>query len=317
MKNALLVCALFLSVCSWAVEDKKPLAPDARKREYESLQKDLEALQPGEKPSREQIMTYIEAAMDKMGKFAKENPQTPEGFEAAANTASLLFQAQHPKSLEFALLATSVAPTAGVDVKNVGMCWAMVAQGRLNNGDTKGSKEALEKIKPLNAEMYEQISKQFKEMEEGMASELAAKAQLQVGKEPFPIAEKDIEGKDVSIAGFKGKVLIIDFWATWCGPCMGELPNLQKLYNAQHANGLEVLGISLDQDENALKSTVKKRNMTWPIVADMKGWQNAIAQKWGVRSIPATFVLDKKGIIRHIGLRGEELADAVAKLLKE
>jgi len=187
----------------------------------------------------------------------------------------------------------------------------------LQKGDIKGSHEALEKIKDLDKPMYDQLSAQFKQMEGQLAAQREAKDRLQVGKEPYPISEKDINGKEVSLAGFKGKVVVIDFWATWCGPCMAELPNLLKLYNAQHANGMEVLGISLDKDEEALKSTVKARGMSWPIVADLKGWENAIAQKWGVRSIPATYVLDRKGVIRHIGLRGEELAEAVGKLLEE
>jgi peroxiredoxin len=317
MKKLLALCALTASICAFSGDDKKPLGAEARTREFESLQKELEVLRPDDKPSREQVMAFLEAMMEKMGKFAKANPQTPEGFEAAANTAAMLFQVKHPKFVEFAELAVKTAPAAGVEVKNVGMCWAMVAQGRLNNNDSKGAAEAIEKIKPLNPELHTQMLSMMKEAEEIAASQKEAKDRLQVGKEPFPIAGKDIEGKDVSLAGFKGKVVIIDFWATWCGPCMGELPNLLKSYEKHHAEGLEVLGISLDQDENTLKATVKKRNMTWPILADYKGWENVIAQKWGVRSIPATFLLDKKGVIREIGLRGKELDDAIVKLLKE
>jgi peroxiredoxin len=319
MKTLLTVCVLFLSACAWSADDKNPkaLTPEGRKREYESIQKELEALQPQGKPSREEVMTYIEAAMDKLGKFATDNPKTAEGFEAASTLAALLSQVRHPKALQYAEVATTVAPAAGVDVKRVGICWAMVADARLQKGDVKGSHDALEKIKDLDKAMYEQLSAQFKQMEEQLASQRDAKDRLQVGKEPFPISEKDLNGKEVSLAGMKGKVVIIDFWATWCGPCMAELPNLLSLYKAQHANGLEVLGVSLDKDENALKSTVKAKGMDWPIVADLQGWQNAIAQKWGVRSIPATYVLDRKGVIRHIGLRGQELDEAVQALLKE
>jgi peroxiredoxin len=127
--------------------------------------------------------------------------------------------------------------------------------------------------------------------------------------------EKDVAGKPLSIANYKGKVVLIDFWATWCPPCVRELPNVIKIYEKQHAKGFEIIGISLDQDEKKLTNYTKEKNMPWQQFFDGKGWGNKLAAKYGVSSIPATYLLDTEGKIIANGLRGEELDQAVTKAL--
>ena len=132
----------------------------------------------------------------------------------------------------------------------------------------------------------------------------------------FPdFTEKDVAGKPLSIANYKGKVVLLDFWATWCGPCVRELPNVIKIYEKYHKQGLEIIGISLDKDQQKLLSFTKEKNMTWPQYFDGLAWQNKLAVKYGVESIPATYLLDGQGIIIGKDLRGEELEQAVAKAL--
>ena len=129
--------------------------------------------------------------------------------------------------------------------------------------------------------------------------------------------EKDLAGKPLSIARFKGKVVLLDFWATWCGPCRNELPNVLKTYEKHHADGFEISGISLDrdQDREKLDGFIKEKKMTWPQFFDGKYWQNKLATKYGVNSIPATYLLDGEGTIIGKDLRGEDLEQAVAKAL--
>jgi peroxiredoxin len=134
----------------------------------------------------------------------------------------------------------------------------------------------------------------------------------------FPdFSEKDLAGKPLSIANYKGKVVLIDFWATWCPPCRAELPNVVKTYEKHHADGFEIIGISLDraQDREKLVSFLKDKNMAWPQFFDGNYWQNKLAVKYGVNSIPATYLLDGQGIIIGKDLRGEDLEQAVAKTL--
>lgn len=114
-------------------------------------------------------------------------------------------------------------------------------------------------------------------------------------KKPLDISFKDIEGKQVSLAEMKGKVVLIDFWATWCGPCVAEIPNVVAVYNKFKDKGFEIIGISLDQDKDALTKFVKEKNMPWPQYFDGKGWQNEISQRYGIESIPAMWLVDKDG----------------------
>lgn len=133
---------------------------------------------------------------------------------------------------------------------------------------------------------------------------------------PFPeFSVTDLEGKPLSLAAMKGKVVLIDFWATWCGPCVAELPHVLKAYEKHHAQGFEIIGISLDQDKAQLLSFLTREKMTWPQHVDAKEPSSSLAAKYGVETIPSTFLLDREGKIIEKNLRGEALETSVAKAL--
>jgi thiol-disulfide isomerase/thioredoxin len=135
------------------------------------------------------------------------------------------------------------------------------------------------------------------------------------GKQFPGFDEKDIQGKPFNLTAYKGKVVLIDFWATWCGPCVAELPKVMKAYEKHHAKGFEIAGISLDSDKAKLEKFTKDKKMTWAQFFDGQGWKNKLAAKYGVNSIPATYLLDGEGKIIAKNLRGDALEEAVAKAL--
>ncbi|MBS0196027.1 MAG: TlpA family protein disulfide reductase [Planctomycetes bacterium] len=140
-----------------------------------------------------------------------------------------------------------------------------------------------------------------------------------IGKKITPFAAKTMDGKSISFPGdYKGKVVLLDFWATWCGPCMREVPTVVAAYEKYHEKGLEILGVSLDQKnaEEKIKTVTGEKKMTWPQIYDGGYWKAEIAVKYNIESIPATFLVDgDSGNVLAVGPRGEDLAKEIEKAL--
>jgi thiol-disulfide isomerase/thioredoxin len=134
---------------------------------------------------------------------------------------------------------------------------------------------------------------------------------------PFPdFTEKDLAGNPLSVAALKGKVVLIDFWATWCGPCRAELPNVISTYDQYHSQGFEIIGVSLDDQRNLVDTFLKQqKGMSWPQYYDGQGWNNKLAQKYQVKAIPCTILIGRDGKIIGTYLHGGKLKAAVADAL--
>jgi len=135
---------------------------------------------------------------------------------------------------------------------------------------------------------------------------------------PFPPLEfTDLDGKTHNIKDYRGKVVIIDFWATWCGPCRAATPYLLEVYEKFKDKGLVIFGISLDTSRKELTDYLEEHKIPWPQYFDGLGWQNKIWQQIGGNAIPLIIVIDQQGIVRHSGISAPEIEQAVSRLLAE
>jgi thiol-disulfide isomerase/thioredoxin len=166
----------------------------------------------------------------------------------------------------------------------------------------------------------------LRELESSQNIEVAAMAQQQIdrlqqerilAKTPLDLKFKAVDGAQVDLAKLRGKVVLVDFWATWCGPCRVEIPNVVAAYNQFHKDGFEIVGVSLDQDKERLLHYTKQAGMTWPEYFDGKMWSNEISARYGINAIPAAWLVDKKGFVRFTEVRGADLAQQVKMLLAE
>jgi thiol-disulfide isomerase/thioredoxin len=136
-----------------------------------------------------------------------------------------------------------------------------------------------------------------------------------VGRKP-EIQFTALDGREVDLAKLKGKVVLLDFWATWCGPCVVGIPELQEVYGKFHARGLEVVAISLDTDRTALEWFVKEKGLPWPQYFDGKRWNNTIAAKYGIHAVPTLWLVGRDGKVVDQDLRSD-LTEKVTKLMAE
>ena len=154
-----------------------------------------------------------------------------------------------------------------------------------------------------------------------------AEAPAAVGQEPQEAVASNqytdielpgIQGQTVKVSDYvgKNKLVLIDFWASWCGPCIRELPHVVKAYDLYHAKGLEIVGVSLDKDKASWLAAIEQTGQKWPQMSDLKGWDCEGALFYGIQSIPANVLIDEHGKIIARDLRGEDLINTIAQQLQ-
>lgn len=170
---------------------------------------------------------------------------------------------------------------------------------------------------PKYRKYYEKLPPKVKASNLGLLLSQTANnsASFVAGTELRDFTQQDQDGKPVSLKSFRGKYVLIDFWASWCGPCRRENPNVVAAYKKFRDKNFTILGVSLDQDRQKWLNAVQQDNLTWTQVSDLKGWQNEVAQKFKIQSIPQNILIDPNGKIVGSNLRGVMLEYRLSKLL--
>lgn len=149
-----------------------------------------------------------------------------------------------------------------------------------------------------------------------LQKQIEQREQFMIGGTAPDFTQKTPDGQEMKLSDLRGKVLLVDFWASWCGPCRRENPNVVRMYNKYKDKGFEILGVSLDKDKARWVKAIEQDGLTWHHVSDLRGWQNAVAQTYNVSSIPHTILLDEEGKIIARNLRGAALEQKLEEILK-
>lgn len=215
-----------------------------------------------------------------------------------------LYLQDDKKVLDEAIAAfnRSIELSGGKAVKayyNLG--YALIKKGRESEG-VAALKTYLEKDPEANAAEIKAIM---------------ANPKMAGGKFALAFSVKSSKGDELSLDKLKGKIVLLDFWASWCGPCRAEMPEVKRIWKKYGGDSFVIVGINLDNNRNAFETYVKQEEVVWPQYYDGQGWNNKIARLYNVHGIPQTILIDQDGVIRATGLRGGALYDKIGDLLKK
>lgn len=215
-------------------------------------------------------------------------------FQNEFITQSDAYVASHPKAFISALIIEGMFNQMAPDIDKI---------SKFYNGLDKEVKDT-------------KHGKKIKKQLDELTKPVAAAVNVGVGTMAPDFSAPNPEGKAVSLKQSMGKVTVVDFWASWCKPCRAENPNMVALYKEFHAKGLNILGVSLDDDAAKWKDAIAKDKLTWTHVSNLKNFEDPIATLYSIKAIPSTFILDASGKIVAKDLRGAELKAKIAELLK-
>lgn len=283
---------------------------------YELVEVRLDELKKAKTTTDEELDKVVEEAIQILTKFVEDYPDYDKSQDFRYELKGIYsFKGEHDKAINMLDEIIAHAPEAdGKKAKieeQVTVEKIMIVEQKLKASYSKDLEEKLVKdIAEFNKKYPDSKAKSYLD---GIQRTLT----LRIGSPILEYKTKDVDGVAFSFAKYKGKVLLLDFWATWCAPCVHEMPNVIATYNKFHKKGFDIVGVSFDNDLKKMKEFIIKEKMPWRHIADGKGWNSEFGKYYNIRSIPSTYLIDRKGVIRYMNLRGKELEEAVDKLIKE
>lgn len=242
------------------------------------------------------FMDIIAQANNAFSAVDPKSPDANEQYAAVRKKFDQKFDDRNDRQVEFAKANTSsIFSIAGLtEVSN---------------------KRGVKDLEPI----FLNLSGEIRQTEQGRAMEalILASKMIKVGQDAPDFAQPDANGNMISLSDFRGQFILVDFWASWCGPCREENPNLRKAYDNYKSKGLEVLAVSIDDTKgrDAWLQAIIDDDLPWIHVADLKGWRNDAATLYGVRGVPQNYLIDPQGKIVALNLRGEELHTVLEEIL--
>lgn len=246
------------------------------------IQKKLKDFEKANGPKMQEAMAKKDTVL--IGKLRKEYSE----IQGEMQKSTEKYVEEHPKSFIAALLVDALFGGPAPDLKKI--------QGYYDNFDSELKKTKVGK---------------------GIAKKLGEVKSVTVGSKAPDFSAPNPEGKMISLKESMGKITIIDFWASWCGPCRQANPSVVALYNDYHAKGLNIIGVSLDRpgQQDKWKEAIAKDQLTWPQVSNLKFWDDPIAVSYGIKAIPSTYIINQAGIVIAKDLTGDDLRNKVVELL--